>query len=323
MAYHVLIPDRLEQQGIDILIAAGFTVTAGSLARAEALAAAASADALIVRSATRVDAEFLAAAPLLKGIARAGAGVDNIDLAATAARGIPVMNTPGGNTIAAAEHAFGLMLALARQIPEAQQSMLEGRWDRKRFMGTQLLGKTLGIVGFGRIGKAVAQRARGFEMTVIAYDPKLTPGEEVEGVTAVSMDELYARSDYLTLHAPANEATRNLINAESLARMKPGARIINTARGTLIDAPALADALRSGKIGGAAVDVYPQEPPEAGFPLIGLPGVIHTPHLGASTEEAQITVAIMAAEQIRDGLLYGDYRNVCNADLLHAAAPGD
>jgi D-3-phosphoglycerate dehydrogenase len=316
------VPDNLHRLGIELLEAAGLRVTAGSLSREEALAAAADADALIVRSATQVDTAFLEAAPALKAIARAGAGVDNIDLAAAAARGIPVMNTPGGNTIAAAEHTFALMLALARHVPEGHQSLAEGRWDRKKFMGTELYGKTLGIVGLGRIGKAVAKRAQAFEMTTIAYDPKLTIGEEVDGCAIVTLDELYARSDYIALHAPSNADTRDMINAETIAQMKDGVRILNTARGTLLDAVALADAIRSGKVAGAAVDVYDQEPPESGYPLLKLHGIIHTPHLGASTSEAQITVAVMAAEQVRDGLLQGNFRNVVNQSLL-TAAPGD
>ncbi len=323
MSYHVVVPDSLHRLGIELLEAAGLRVTAGSLSREEALAAAADADGLIVRSATQVDAAFLDAAPRLKAIARAGAGVDNIDLAAAAARGIPVMNTPGGNTIAAAEHTFALMLGLARHVPEGHQSLVEGRWDRKKFMGTELYGKTLGIIGLGRIGKAVARRAQAFEMTTIAYDPKLATGEAVEGCEAVTLDDLYARSDYIALHAPANDDTRDMINAETIAQMKDGVRILNTARGALIDAVALADAIKSGKVAGAAVDVYDQEPPESGYPLLKLPGIIHTPHLGASTSEAQITVAVMAAEQVRDGLLRGDYRNVVNQSLLPAAAPGD
>lgn len=323
MSFHVVVPDRLASQGIEILEAAGFQVTAGSLSREEAMAAAANADALIVRSATTVDEEFLTACPGLKAIARAGAGVDNIDLAASAARNIPVMNTPGGNTIAATEHTFALMLALARHVPEGHQSLAEGRWDRKRYMGTELYGKTLGIVGLGRIGKAMAVRAQAFGMTTVAYDPKLDPGEVIEGTTSVTLDDLYAQSDYITLHAPSNDVTRSMINAESIAQMKDGVRLVNTARGVLIDAVALAEAVKSGKVAGAAVDVYAPEPPEAGYPLLSVDGVIHTPHLGASTVEAQITVAVMAAEQICDGLLKGDFRNVVNASLLTTATPGD
>jgi D-3-phosphoglycerate dehydrogenase len=271
MSYHVLISDRLSQEGIDLLEAnADFRVTAGGLSREEALAAAADADGLIVRSGTKVDAEFLAAAPNLKAIARAGVGVDNIDLAVAGEKGIAVMNTPGGNTIAAAEHTFGLMLALARHVPPAHQSLLEGRWDRKLYMGTELRAKTLGIIGLGRIGQAVAVRAQAFGMTTIAYDPVMPPDvfDSVK-VASVALDDLYAQSDYIVLHAPATDETRHMINAASIASMKDGVRIINTARGALIDAQALADAIQAGKVAGAALDVYPTEPPADRFPAAG------------------------------------------------------
>ncbi len=322
MSYHVLIPDKLSREGLEVLQAAdAFHLTAGSLSRSEALAAAADADALIIRSATRVDAEFLAAAPRLKAIARAGAGVDNVDLAAATARGIPVMNTPGANTIATAEHTFALLLALLRHIPAGHQALLEGRWERG-LMGTELKGKTLGIIGLGRIGRAVARRALAFDMTVVACDPRLVVGEVVDGALIVPLEDLLSRSDIISLHAPANESTRQMINAQSIARMKDGVRIVNTARGVLIDAEALAAAIRAGKVAGAAVDVYPVEPPAADYPLIGLPGVIHTPHLAASTHEAQVAVAVQAAEQIRDGLLHGEFRNVVNIDVLPALTAG-
>ncbi|MFC1959109.1 hydroxyacid dehydrogenase [Chloroflexota bacterium] len=318
MTYNIVVADRLSTEGIEILQAVPeFQVNPGPLNRAEALSAIAEADALIVRSATKADAELLAAAPNLKAIARAGAGVDNIDLAVAGAQGVQVMNTPGGNTIAAVEQTMGLMLALARHIPQGHQSLVEGRWDRKLYMGTQVYGKTLGIVGLGRIGQAVAVRAQAFGMTTIAADP-WQPAEVFAAcnTTSVTLDELFASSDYIALHAPAGEATRHMINDTTLASMKDGVRLINTARGTLIDPAALAAAIESGKVAGAAIDVYPTEPPDADYPLLGLAGVLHTPHLGASTQEAQITVAVQAAEQIRDGLLTGDYRNVVNADLL-------
>lgn len=318
MTYNIVIADRLSPEGIELLQAIPeFQVNPGPLNREEALAAIPDADALIVRSATKADAALLAAAPKLKAIARAGAGVDNIDLTAAGAQGIRVMNTPGGNTNAAAEQALALMLALARHTPQGHQSLVEGRWDRKLYMGTELKGKTLGIVGLGRIGQIVASRAQAFEMTTIAADP-WQPAEvfAANNTESVTLEDLYARSDYITLHAPAGEETNNMINAATLASMKDGVRLINTARGTLIDAAALAAALESGKVAGAAVDVYPSEPPAADYPLLGLAGVIHTPHLGASTLEAQIVVAVMAAEQIRDGLLHDAYRHVVNADLL-------
>ncbi len=325
MTCHVVIADNLDPAAVEVLQSVSeFRVTTGPLSREKTLAVIADAHALIVRSSTRVNIELLAAAPLLKVVARAGAGVDNIDLTAAAGRGIAVMNTPGGNTIAAAEHTFGLMLALARHISVGAQSLREGRWDRKLYMGTELYGKTLGIIGLGRIGQAVARRAQAFEMETITYDP--CQSEEVfehYRVPSVSLDELLARSDYISLHAPANDDTYHMVNAESIARMKDGVRIINTARGTLVDAEALAEAIKSGKVAGAGIDVYSTEPPPDDDPLIGLDGVVHTPHLGASTREAQVTVAVQAAEQIRDALLAGDFRNVVNADLLNAIPVGD
>ncbi|MBN1964834.1 MAG: hypothetical protein JW910_09315 [Anaerolineae bacterium] len=322
MTYHILIPDGLTSAGMAVLeVEPAFRVTLGSLPRAEAIAAAADADALIVRSATKVDAEFLAAAPQLKVIARAGVGVDNVDLAAAGARGIAVMNTPGGNTNAAAEHTLALMLALARHVPVAHQSLRDGRWDRKKYMGTELRGKTLGVIGLGRIGQTVAALACAFGMTVLAYDPKqeATVFECCE-VTPVSFDELLARSDYITLHAPATDETREMINAETIARMKDGVRIINTARGVLVDSEALAAAIISGKVTAAALDVYAVEPPGDDHPLVGLDRVVHTPHLGASTVEAQIAVGVQAAEQVRDALMHGEYRNVVNGDYLKTPA---
>jgi D-3-phosphoglycerate dehydrogenase len=324
MTYHVVIADNLDPVAVEVLQAgSAFRITNGPLSREQTAAALADADALVVRSATKVNAELLAAAPALKVVARAGAGVDNIDVAAATGRGVAVMNTPGGNTIAAAELTFALMLAMARHVPAAVQSLREGRWDRKAFTGTELRGKTLGIVGLGRIGQAVAVRAQAFEMETIAYDP-YQPPEVFERLKtpAVALDDLLARSDYITLHAPAGEETRHLINADSIARMKDGVRIVNAARGTLIDPAALAAAIRAGKVAGAAVDVYSTEPPPADDPLIGLDGVVHTPHLGASTWEAQVTVGVQAAEQIRDALLKGEFRNVVNPDVLKKAPAG-
>lgn len=319
MTYHVLIPDNVDPAALAVLQAvAEFEVTApGNMPRAETLAAIATADALIIRSSTTADADLLAAAPRLKVIARAGVGVDNVDLEAATARGIIVMNTPDGNTIATAEHAFGLMLSLARHIPESEISMRAGKWDRKSYMGVELRGKTLGIIGFGRIGRAIAKRARAFEMTVVAYDPYVTAEAAAAlEVELVPLDELYTRADFITLHALINDETRHMINRESLARMKPGVRIINAARGALIDDVALAEAIRGGQVGGAALDVYAVEPPPSDHPLVGLPGVVHTPHLAASTADAQVNVAVEAAELVRDALLHGQYRNVVNPAAL-------
>ncbi|MFO7322520.1 MAG: hydroxyacid dehydrogenase [Chloroflexota bacterium] len=325
MPYHVLVPDNVHPSALDVLGAAdGLRVTApGQMSRAETLAAIADADALIIRSATKVDAEMLEAAPNLRLIARAGVGVDNVDVATASARGVVVMNTPDGNTIATAEHTFGLMLALARHIPEAEISMREGKWDRKSFMGVELRGKTLGIIGFGRIGRALAKRALAFEMTVIAHDPYVPADLAADfGVELVSLDDLYQRSDFISLHSVITEETRNMINRETLARMKRGVRIINAARGALINEADLAEAIRSGQVAGAALDVYAQEPPEPDNPLIGLPGVVHTPHLAASTEDAQIAVAVEAAELIVGALLRGEFRNVINPEVLEARREG-
>jgi D-3-phosphoglycerate dehydrogenase len=317
--FHVLVSDNVDQVALDILEhAGGIRVTApGQMKRPDTLAAIADADALIIRSATKADAELLNAAGQLKAIARAGVGVDNVDLDAATRKGIIVMNTPGGNTIATAEHAFGLMLALARHVPQGHISMLDGKWDRKSFMGDELKGAVLGIVGFGRIGRAIAKRAKAFEMTVIAHDPYIPLDIAQDfGVELVSLDVLFRLSDYISLHSLITDETRHMINAETIAQMKVGVRIINAARGALIDEAALAAAIQSGQVAGAALDVYSEEPPPAGHPLIGLPGVIHTPHLAASTRQAQVTVAVEAAELIVNALKNKEYQNVVNPNTL-------
>lgn len=322
MPYHVLIADSVDPAAVELLRQApGLTVTApGGMARADVLAAIASADALIIRSATTADAELLAAAPHLKVVARAGVGVDNVDLPSATRQGVIVMNTPDGNTIATAEHALGLLLALARHIPDSEISMRGGRWDRKAFMGVELRGKTLGIIGFGRIGRAVAKRALAFEMTVITADPYILADVAADfGVELVDLDTLYARADFITLHSVITDETRGMINAASLAKMKRGVRIVNAARGALIDERALAEAIVSGQVAGAALDVYSAEPPPVDHPLVGLPGVVHTPHLAASTADAQVNVAIDAAQLVLDALLKGEYRNVCNPDVLKSS----
>jgi D-3-phosphoglycerate dehydrogenase len=318
MSFHVLVPDSVNQSAIQILERAGLHVLApGQMKREETLAAIAEADGLIIRSATRADAALINAAPRLKAIARAGVGVDNVDLEAATAGGIAVMNTPDGNTIATAEFAFGLMLALARHIPQAYDSMQAGKWDRKSYMGVELRGKTLGVVGFGRIGRAVAKRALAFDMRVIASDPYI-PADIAEdmGVELVDLDTLYAQADFITLHSVITDETREMINHGTLWKMKPGVRIINAARGALINEADLAEAIKSGQVAGAALDVYSEEPPPAGHPLIGLPGVIDTPHLAASTDEAQVAVAVEAANLIVDALINGQYKNVVNPVVL-------
>ncbi len=318
MTLNVLVPDNVHQKAIDILAASkGINVSApGKLERADLLDAVADVHALIIRSGVTADAELLDAANELRAIARAGVGVDNVDLAAATARGVVVMNTPGGNTISTAEYTFGLMLALARHIPQGHASLVAGRWDRKRFGGVELRGKTLGLIGLGRIGQAIALRAQAFEMNVVAHDPYL-PSEIAQGlaVPLLGLDEVYAQADFLSLHALITDETRGLINAGSIARMKAGVRIINAARGALINDADLADALQSGKVAGAALDVYAQEPPPPENPLLGLPNVIHTPHLAASTADAQVTVAVEAAQLIADFLLEGKAANVCNAEM--------
>ncbi|MBZ0287393.1 MAG: hypothetical protein K8I30_07250 [Anaerolineae bacterium] len=319
MTFHVLVPDSVHPSAVRVLESVSdINVTApGQMKREETLAAIADADALIIRSATKADAALINASTKLKAIARAGVGVDNVDLAAASAKGIAVMNTPDGNTIATAEFAFGLMLALARHIPQAYASMMEGKWDRKSYMGVELRGKTLGVVGFGRIGRAFAKRAQAFDMSIVTYDPYIAEDIAADmGAELVSLDELYSRADFITLHSLITDETRGMINSASIARMKPGVRIINAARGALINDTDLAEAIKSGHVAGAALDVYAEEPPPAGHPLVGLPGVIHTPHLAASSEEAQVAVAVEAAHLIVSALTRGEFKNVVNTDVL-------
>ena len=313
--FYVLVPDNIHQKAIDILQASeGISVSAPSKLEREALLeAVADAHALIIRSGVAADAELIGKAPALRAIARAGVGVDNVDLAAATAQGIVVMNTPGGNTISTAEHAFGLMIALSRHIAPGHQSLAEGRWDRKAFSGVELKGKTLGIVGLGRIGQAIATRAQAFEMQVIAHDPYLPPAiADAINVPLLALEAVYARADYLTLHTLVTDETRGMINTKTIATMKDGVRIINAARGALINSADLAAALSSGKVAGAALDVYETEPPPADHPLIGAPKVLHTPHLAASTADAQVTVAVEAAQLVVDFLLEGKVANMCN-----------
>lgn len=316
MSFVIVVPDNLNTAGLDVLRAAPqFTVNApGKMTRAETLAAIPEAHGLIVRSDTKVDAELVTAATNLKVVVRAGVGVDTIDLDACTARGIVVMNTPEANTVSTAEHAIGLIFALARHIPQADCAMRQGKWDRKKYTGTQLFGKTLGIIGFGRVGRAVAQRAKALGMTEVAYDP-FVPEQVARhlGLSLVSrLDELLETADIITLHAVATDTTRGIINAETIAKMKDGVLIINAARGTLINDADLAAALKSGKVAGAALDVYATEPPPADHPLLGLDNVIYTPHLGASTNEAQEQVGVEAAEAMINALTKDRFDNVRN-----------
>jgi D-3-phosphoglycerate dehydrogenase len=327
MSKRVLVTDSLQEVGVQALRAEGLEVDvvpplpAADLARRIGPYAG-----LVVRSATRVTAEVIEAATALEVIGRAGVGLDNVDVDAATRRGIVCMNTPGGNTIAAAEHTIALLLATARKLPQAHAYLKSGKWERERFLGAEVHGKTLGIVGLGRIGTEVARRLQGFGMTVIAFDPYLT--EEVArrlGVELVDLDTLYRLADFVTVHIPLTRDTRGLIGAAELARMKDGVRLVNCARGGIIDEGALAAAVQSGKVAGAALDVFEQEPPW-GSPVLETEGIVVTPHLGASTEEAQSAVAVAIAQQVADLLLRGLVRNAVNApsvdsELLKALAP--
>jgi D-3-phosphoglycerate dehydrogenase len=319
----VLISDNLHQAGVDILKSQPNieVVVKTGMTPEELKEAIKDADALVIRSATKVTPEVIAAAPRLKVVGRAGTGLDNVDIPAASKRGIVVMNTPGGNTITTAEHALSMMMALARNIPQAAQSMREGKWEKKKFQGTELFNKTLGIIGMGRIGTVVAERALGLRMRVLSYDPFITKELAASiGVELVSLDDLLARSDFITLHTPKTKDTAKLINREALRKMKPGVRLINCARGGLIDEKALAEAVKSGKVAGAALDVFETEPPPADWPLRQLPNVIYTPHLGASTEEAQANVAVAVCEQIVELLVYGTIKNAVNAPSVSQEA---
>ena len=276
-------------------------------------------DALIVRSSGRVDAEILEATPQLKVIGRAGVGLDNVDIEAASLRGVIVMNTPGANTVATAEHTMALLLALCRHVPQADASLRAGQWKRNQFLGVQLYRKTLGVVGLGRIGARVAQRAQGFGMEVIAFDPYISDDVARElKVTLVELDELLARSDFITLHAALTPEARNLIDAQAIARMKPGVRLVNCARGALIDEAALVDALRSGHVAGAALDVFNEEPLPADSPLRELANVVLTPHLAASTLEAQRDVGTQIVDQVLAALRGEDFRNAVNMPVVDA-----
>ena len=275
-------------------------------------------DGLAIRSATKVTEKLLEKATNLKVIGRAGIGVDNVDIPAASKRGVIVMNTPFGNSITTAEHAIAMMFAVARQLPEASASTHAGKWEKSKFMGVELFNKTLGVIGAGNIGGIVCDRAVGLKMKVLAYDPFLSEERAKQlGVTKVELDELLAKADFITLHVPMTEKTRGILNAEALAKTKPGVRIINCARGGLVDEAALAEALKSGHVAGAAFDVFEVEPATES-PLFGLPNVVVTPHLGASTTEAQENVALQVAEQMSDYLLSGAVSNALNMPSVTA-----
>ena len=309
----VLISDKMSPKAAEIFRARGIEVDEKTgLSRDELKAIIGDYDGLAIRSSTKVTAELLEAATRLKVVGRAGIGVDNVDVPAASARGIVVMNTPFGNAITTAEHAIALMFALARELPAADASTQAGKWEKNRFMGVELTAKTLGLIGCGNIGGIVADRAHGLRMKVVAHDPFLTPERaQALGVEKVTLEELLARADFISLHTPLTDSTRNILSRENLARTKPGVRIINCARGGLVDEAALKELLDSGHVAGAALDVFAEEPATAS-PLFGTPNFVSTPHLGASTEEAQVNVAIQVAEQMADFLLVGAIENALN-----------
>lgn len=309
----VLVTDHLQEVGVEALRREGLEVDAvPPLPEDELCQRIGRYEGLIVRSATKVTARVIEAGRNLRVVGRAGTGVDNIDVDAASRRGIIVMNTPGANTIAAAEHTLALLLTLARKIPEAHRALLERKWERERFVGVEVYGKTLGVIGLGRIGTEVARRAFGLRMQVIAYDPYLSAEVAQRlGVELTDLPEFFRRSDFITVHTPLTAETRNFIGAEEIAQMKAEVRLINCARGGVINEQALAHAILSGRVAGAAVDVFEKEPPWDS-PLLGLSQVITTPHLGASTEEAQTGVALAIAQQVADALIRGIVRNAAN-----------
>jgi len=312
----VIVADKISERGVELLRKAGWNIvlTTKDTLNAEI----ADADALIVRSATKVTAELLDKAPRLRAVGRAGVGVDNIDLDAATTRGVLVMSTPGGNAISVAEHTFALLLSLARQVPRLDKAMHEGKWEKSSAAGTEVRGKTLGLIGLGRIGSEVAIRADAFDMRVLGYDPYISEAaaREVQ-VELVPLEKLLAESDFVSLHTALSPATQNLINAATLAQMKKGARIINAARGELMDEAALANALKSGQLAGAALDVFVLEPPKDS-PLLGMANVIATPHVAGSTAEAQEEVGTQVAVQVKDYLAEGLIRNAVNLPALSA-----
>ncbi len=310
----IVVAEKISKSAIDLLKQEqGWTVITADEIAGDLPAHVKAADALIVRSAVMADEKLLQPAEKLRVIGRAGVGVDNVDLDAATKKGICVMNTPGANAVAVAEHTLGLMIAMARFIPRADAGMHAGKWDKKSLQGTELRNKTLGIIGLGRIGVEVARRAKGFLMNVIAHDPFISAAAAEEmGVTLLPLDEVLAKSDYITLHLGLTPQTQGMINAQTIEKMKKGARIVNCARGELIDEAALAEGLKSGKLGGAALDVFHQEPPPQDGPLASAPNLILTPHLGGSTAEAQEAVGVQIAQQIREYLARGVIQNAVN-----------
>ena len=321
MAPRVLVSDKLSETAVQIFRDRGIDVDFEpdlGKDKDKLLAKIPEYDGLAIRSGTKVSPKLLDAARNLKVIGRAGIGVDNVDVPAASKRGIIVMNTPFGNMITTAEHAIAMMFAVARQIPAASDSTQAGKWEKSKFMGTELTNKTLGVIGAGNIGGIVCNRAVGLHMKVLAYDPFLSEERaEKMGVTKVTLDELLAKSDFITLHVPKTEKTANILSREAIAKMKPGVRVINCARGGLVDEAALAEAIQSGHVAGAGFDVFAVEPATEN-PLFGLPNVVCTPHLGAATTEAQENVALQVAEQMADYLLTGAVENALNMPSVTA-----
>ncbi len=317
----VLVSDKLSETAVQIFRDRGIDVTFEpglGKDKERLLEVIGEYDGLAIRSATKVSDKVLAAAPNLKVIGRAGIGVDNVDIPNASKKGVIVMNTPFGNSITTAEHAIAMMFAVARQIPEASASTHAGKWEKSRFMGVELTGKTLGVIGAGNIGSIVIERALGLRMKVIAYDPFLTDERADKlGVEKVELDALLGRSDFITFHVPLTDKTRNILSKDAIARLKPGVRIVNCARGGLVDEDALAEALKSGHVAGAAFDVFAVEPATES-PLFNLPNVVVTPHLGAATTEAQENVALQVAEQMSDYLLTGAVSNALNMPSVTA-----
>ena len=321
MAPKVLVSDKLSETAVQIFRDRGIDVTFDPSIgkdKEKLLEVIGEYDGLAIRSATKATEKVLAAAKNLKVIGRAGIGVDNVDIPAASKKGVIVMNTPFGNSITTAEHAISMMMAVARQIPEASASTHAGKWEKSRFMGVELTNKTLGLIGAGNIGSIVADRALGLKMKVVAYDPFLSEERAAKlGVTKVELDELLSKADFITLHVPLTDQTRNILSAEAIAKTKPGVRIVNCARGGLVDEAALAEALKSGHVAGAGFDVFAEEP-ATNSPLFNLPNVVVTPHLGAATTEAQENVALQVAEQMSDYLLTGAVSNALNMPSVTA-----
>lgn len=316
----IFVADDVNEDKLEPLRAAGFNVEKRTkLTPDELKDALKDADGLIVRSATKVTKDIMDAATKLRVIGRAGVGVDNIDVAGATERGIVVMNAPDGNTITTGEHTMALLVALARNVPQACASLKDGKWDKKKYIGVELFGKTLGIIGLGRIGKVVATRAKGFGMNIVVYDPFISPEQARDmDIETATLDEVFMRADFITVHTPINSETRGIIGAEAFSKMKKGVRVINCARGGLVDESALCNAIKEGIVAGAALDVFEQEPPAEDNPLLKFDNVILTPHLGASTKEAQEGVALIVAEEMRDYLLTGTLRGSVNAPSLGA-----